>query len=130
MRVRRRHELANIKSLGDVNELAISGHVKHEPRLREDDDGYNCVCEFALTHTTTGPVGQRWERQAYNVRAYGKLGEHYASHWWQPGQAIVINGRLEHHQVETLAGPVPSIWIVAHTIDDTLGAHPHQKHDE
>jgi hypothetical protein len=41
-------------------------------------------------------------------------------------QAIVINGRLEHHQVDTLAGPLPSICIVVHCIDDTLGAHPHQ----
>ena len=126
MRVRRRHELANIRSLGDVNELAISGHVKHRPRLREDDDGYRCVCEFVLTHTTTGPFGQRWELQAYNVRAYGELGEFYANHW-QPGQAIVINGRLDHQLCDTLAGPLPSVWIVAHTIDDTLGAHPHQE---
>ena len=125
MRVRRRHELANIRSLGDVNELAISGHVEHEPTLREDDD-HEQVCEFVLTHTTTNPYGQRWEQQTYNVHAYGELGEYYADHW-QPGQAIVINGRLEGHVCDTLAGPLPAICIVAHTIDDTLGAHPHQE---
>jgi hypothetical protein len=81
MRVRRRHELANIRTLGDVNELAISGHVEHEPRLHEDDDR-GCVCEFVLTHTTTSP----WEQQRYNVQAYGELGESYATSW-QPGQA-------------------------------------------
>jgi Single-strand binding protein family len=127
MRVRRRHELANIRSLGDVNELAISGHVEHEPVLRQDDDA-RCVCEFVLTHTTTSPFGQRWERQAYNVQAYAELGEYYATNW-QPGQAILINGRLEHQLCDTLAGPLPSVWIVAHTINDTLGAHPHQQHD-
>jgi hypothetical protein len=123
MRVRRSHELANITTLGDVNELAISGHVEHEPTLHED------VCEFVLTHTTTSPYGRRWERQRYNIQAHGELGEYYANHW-QPDQAIVINGRLEHHQVDTLAGPLPSVWIVAHTIDDTLGTHPHQQHNE
>ena len=126
MRVRRRHELANITTLGDVNELAISGHVEHEPRLREDDDREH-VCEFVLTHTTTSPSGH-WEQQRYNVQAYGELGEHYATNW-QPGQAIIINGRLEHHLCDTLAGPLPSVLIVAHCIDDTLGAHPHQQHN-
>jgi hypothetical protein len=80
-----------------------------------------------LTHTTI-----RWgerERQRYNVHAYGELGEYYANHW-QPGQAIVINGRLEHHLCDTLAGPLPNISIIAHTIDDTLGTHPHQQHNE
>jgi single-stranded DNA-binding protein len=128
MRVHRRHELANITTLGGVNELAISGHIQHEPTLREDDDRQH-VCEFVLTHTTTSPYGRRWARQRYNIQAHGELGEYYANHW-QPGQAIVINGRLEHHQVDTLAGPLPNVWIVAHTIDDTLGTHPHQQHDE
>jgi hypothetical protein len=127
MRVRRDHELANITTLGDVNELAISGHVEHQPALREDDD-HRRVCEFVLTHTTPGPFGH-WERQRYNIQAYGELGEYSANHW-QPGHAIVINGRLEHHLCDTLAGPLPSIWIVAHTIDDTLGTHPHQQHNE
>jgi hypothetical protein len=99
MRILRRHELANITTLGDVNELAISGHVEHEPRLREGDDR-GCVCEFVLTHTTTSP----WEQQRYNVQAYGELAEYYATSW-QPGQAIVINGRLEHHLCDTLTGP-------------------------
>jgi Single-strand binding protein family len=126
MRVRRRHELASIRTLGDVNELAISGHVEHEPRLREDD-GRGYVCEFVLTHSTTSSAG-RWERQRYNVQAYGELGEYYATSW-QPGQAIVINGRLEHHLCDTLAGPLLNVWIVAHCIDDTLGAHPHQDHN-
>jgi single-stranded DNA-binding protein len=128
MRVRRRHELANITSLGDVNALAISGHVEHEPTLREDDD-HMIICEFVLTHTTTNRYGNRWERQRYNVQAGGELGE-YITASWQPGQAIVINGRLEYRQVDALAGPLPSVWIVAHTIDDTLGTHPHQQHNE
>jgi hypothetical protein len=123
MRIRRRHELQNIKLLGDFNELSISGHVEQQPTLHEDDDREH-VCEFVLTHTTTYPSG-RWERQHYNVQAYGKFGEYYAANW-QPSQAIVINGHLEHHQVDTLAGPHHSAYIVAHCIDDTLGAHPHQ----
>ena len=127
MRVRRRHELANIRTLGDVNELAISGHVEHQPTLREDDDRRH-VCEFVLTHTTHGPLG-RWEQQRYNVQAYGELAPYYATNW-QPGQAIVINGRLEHHLCDTLAGPLPNVLIVAHSIDDTLGTHPHQQHNE
>jgi glutamate synthase domain-containing protein 3 len=122
MRIRRRHELQNIKLLGDVNELSISGHVEHEPTLREDDDRDH-VCEFVLTHTT-GLCG-RWERQRYNIQAYGQLGEYYAANW-QPGQAIVIDGRLEQHVCDTLAGPIPSTCIVAHCIDDTLGPHPHR----
>ena len=123
MRVRRRHELANIRTLGDVNELAISGHVEREPTLREDDDRGH-MCEFVLTHTTASwPT--RWERQRYNIQAHGQLAEYYAANW-QPGQAIVIDGRLEHHVCDTLAGPLPSVLIVAHCIDDTLGAHPHQ----
>ena len=126
MRILRRHELANIRTLGDVNELAISGRIEHEPTLREDDDR-GCVCEFVLTHTTTSPAGY-WEQQRYNVQAYGELGEYYATNW-QPGQAIIINGRLEHHLCDSLAGPLPNTLIVAHTIDDTLGAHPHQEHD-
>jgi hypothetical protein len=124
MRVRRHHELANITTLGDVNELAISGHVEHEPRLREDSDR-GVWCEFVLTHTTTSP----WEQQRYNIQAYGELGEYYATNW-QPSPVIVINGRLEHHLCDTLAGPLPNICIVAHSIDDTLGAHPHQEHNE
>jgi hypothetical protein len=65
MRVRRRHELVNIWTLGDVNELAISGHVEHEPRLREDDDREH-VCEFVLTHTTTSPAGH-WEQRRWRA---------------------------------------------------------------
>ena len=126
MRVHRRHELANIRTLGDVNELAISGYVRHEARLREDGDR-GCVCEFVLTHTTTSAFGERWELQRYNVQAYGELGEYCATSW-QPGEAIVINGRLEGHVCDTLAGPLAAICIVAHCIDDTLGAHPHQEH--
>jgi len=125
VRTRRRHELANITTLGDVNELAISGHVKHEPTWRENDD-HEQVCEFVLTPTTTTPYGQRWERQAYNIRAYGELGEYYATNW-EPGLAIVINGRLEVHLCDTLAGPLPNVSIIAHTIDDALGPHPHQQ---
>jgi hypothetical protein len=34
MRMRRRHELPNIKTLGDVNELSISGHVEQQPVLQ------------------------------------------------------------------------------------------------
>jgi single-stranded DNA-binding protein len=123
MRIRKRHELANITTLGDFNELAISGHVEHEPVLREDYDREH-VCEFVLTHTTTSwPT--RWERQFYNVEAYGQLGEYYAANW-QPDQAIIINGRLEYHVVDTLAGPHHSSSIIAHTIDTALGPHPHQ----
>ncbi len=120
-RIRRRNELANIRTLGDVNELSISGHVEREPVPCEDED-LGRGWAFVLTHTCT-IFGEQQRR--YNVQAYGQLGEYYANHW-QPGQAIVIYGRLEHHQIDTLAGPLPSICIVAHDIDDRLGAHPHQ----
>ena len=126
-RTRRRRELEGITMMGDVNELSISGHVEHQPVMREDDDRGH-VCEFVLTHATTGSCGCCWELERYNVQAYGELGEYYAANW-QPGLAIVINGRLEHHLCDTLAGPLPSVLIVAHTIDDSLGAHPHQEHD-
>jgi single-stranded DNA-binding protein len=109
--------------MGDVNELSISGDVEHEPVCHEDDD-HRRVCEFVLTHTTTS-LSRQCERQRYNVQAYGELGEYYAA-TWQPGQAIVIDGRLEHHLCDTLAGPLPSIAIVAHCIDTKLGPHPHQ----
>ena len=127
MRVRRRHELANIRTLGDVNELSISGYVEHEPTLQEDYDREH-ICEFVLTHTTTSPSGHA-ELQLYNVTAYGQLAEHYAA-TWRPGQTTVINGRLEYHVCDTLAGPIPSASIIAHTIDATLGPHPHHQHTE
>ena len=117
----RRNELQNIAIMGDFNELSISGHVERQPVLREDDDGWP-VCEFVLTHTTVS-CGI-WELQRYNIQAYGQLGEHYADSW-QPGQAIIIDGRLEYRVCDTLAGPLPSVWIVAHSIDPTLGLHPH-----
>ena len=88
--------------------------------LREDDYRQP-VCEFVLTHTTVS-CGV-WERQRYNVQAYGQLGEHYAANW-QPGQTVIIDGRLEYRACDTLAGPLPSVWIVAHCIDPTLGPHP------
>lgn len=119
-RTRRRRELEGIAMFGDVNELSISGHVEHEPRLREDDD--RVWCEFVLTHTATSP----WGQQRYNIRAYGELGEYYAANW-QPGQAILVLGHLEHQLCDTLAGPLPSIQIVAHSMDCDLGPHPHQE---
>ena len=61
------------------------------------------------------------------MQAYGQLGEHYADSW-QPGQAIVIDGHLEYRACDTLAGPLPSVWIVTHCIDPTLGQHPHTGH--
>ena len=127
MRIRRRHELANIKTLGDVNELSISGHVEQQPTLREDYDREH-VCEFVLTHTTASPSGH-WELQYYNVEAYGQLGEHCAASW-QPGQAIVIDGRVEYGVCATLAGPLASALIIAHCIDPALGPHPHADHHQ
>ena len=128
MRIRRRrHELHNIQALGDVNELSISGHVEHQPVAREDHDGER-VYEFVLTHTTLSLSG-RWELQRYRVQAYGQLGAHYATNW-QPGQTTIVDGRLEYQLCDTLAGPRPRVWIVAHMIDDTLGPHPHHEHNE
>jgi len=66
--------------------------------------------------------------QRYNIQAYGQLAEHYAANW-QPVQTIVIDGRLEYQVCDTLAGPLPSIWIVAHSIDG-LGPHPHTAHHQ
>jgi len=96
--------------------------------LREDEDrDRQYVCEFVLTHATVS-CG-RWELQRYNVEAHGRLGEHYAASW-QPGQAIVIDGRFEYRVCDTLAGPLPSVWIVAHCIDPTLGTYPHTDHHQ
>ena len=122
-RRRRRQELQNIASLGDFNELSISGHVEHPPQLHEDEDGWQ-VWTFVLTHTTTRPGG--WERQLYDVQAHNELGQHYAA-TWQPNRTTIIDGRLEHDVYQTLAGPVHSASIVAHRIDTTLGAHPHPR---
>jgi hypothetical protein len=128
MRIRRRrHELQNITTLGDVNELSISGHVQHPPALQAIRAGEH-VYEFVLTHTTLSLSG-RWELQRYDVQAYGQLGEHYAT-TWQPGQTTIVNGRLEDQICHTLTGPIPHVSIVAHTIDNTLGAHPHHQQDE
>jgi hypothetical protein len=129
MRIRRRrHELHNIRALGDVNELSISGHVEHPSVPGEDHDGER-VYEFVLTHTTLSLSG-RWEHQHYTVQAYGQLGEHYAS-TWLPGQTTIVEGRLEYQTRDKaglrLDGPLPSVWIVAHCIDDTLGPHPHRE---
>ena len=119
----RRKELEGIAVFGDVNELSISGHVEHQPTLRTDEDGVS-VCEFALTHTTTDRYGDHWEHQRYKITAYHALAEDYADAW-QPAEAIVIDGRLEHQTSDTLAGPIISISIVAHAIDPALGLHPH-----
>jgi single-stranded DNA-binding protein len=116
MRIRRRrYELHNITTLGDVNELSISGHVQHQPVLREDHDG-ELVYEFVLTHTTLSLSG-RWELQRYTVQAYGQLGEHYGANW-QPGQTTIVDGRLEYQLCDTLAGPLPNVSIIVHCIDD------------
>jgi hypothetical protein len=120
MHRRTRNELHNIAIMGDINELAISGHVEQQPVLREDDE-HQHVCEFVLTHTTVS-CGL-WEQQHYNIQAYGQIGEHYADHW-DPGHTIVIDGRLEYHVCDTLAGPLASALIIAHSIDG-LGPHPH-----
>jgi Single-strand binding protein family len=118
----RRQELEGIAAFGDVNELSISGHVEHEPRLRTDRDGMS-VCEFVLTHTTSTPCGPWWEPQHYQIAAYGQIGEHYAASW-KASEPVIVDGRLDYHVQNTLAGPVPSCSIVAHAIA-TLGPHPH-----
>jgi hypothetical protein len=59
-----------------------------------------------LTHTTTNLCGHR-EQQRYNIQASGELGEYYATSW-QPGQAIVINGRLKHHLCDASQAPSPT----------------------
>jgi len=122
IRTRRRRELLAIAAIGDVNDLTLTGHVEHQPLLRDDDE-HRSVCEFMLTQTTG--LCRCWEQQRYNIRAYGELGEYYTAHW-QPGQAILIIGLLEHQLCDTLAGPLPSIQIVAQDIDCDLGLHPHR----
>jgi hypothetical protein len=123
-RIHRRHELHNIAVGGDFNEVSISGHVERPPMLREDWER-DQVYEFVLTHTTVS-CGI-WELQRYSVEADGQLGEHYAANW-QPGQAIIVDGRLEYRDCDTLARPLASISIIAHSIDPTLGPHPHTHH--
>jgi single-stranded DNA-binding protein len=116
----RRNELQNIATMGDLNELSISGHVEHQPELGEDHHGEQ-VCEFVLTHHAVS-CGI-WMLERYTVEAYGQLGQNYATNW-QPGQAIIVDGRLEYRDCDTLAGPLASITIIAHHIA-TLGPHPH-----
>ncbi|MGH2943186.1 MAG: hypothetical protein ACRDLN_10505 [Solirubrobacteraceae bacterium] len=125
MRARRarRQELLNIASLGDFNELTISGHVEQRPVLGKDDWGRR-ACEFVLTHTSA--FGSSWERECYDVVAYDEHGERYAADW-QPGQTVLIAGWLAQHDCQTLAGPVRGARIAAWTIDTTLGLHPHTR---
>ena len=112
MRIRRRHELPNIKLLGDFNELSISGHVEHQPVLRQDDDRGH-VCEFMLTHhhqrvrALGAPALQRPDLRAARRALRRQLAARPSDRHQRPPRTAP----LRH-----LAGPLPSIWIVAHCI--------------
>jgi hypothetical protein len=105
-------------SIQDVNHLTISGHVTQPPRL-DDDGGAIASCAFVLTHTprarhdTSGGCEQH-----YRVIAHGDVAEAFAARH-EPGQVVIVLGRLELEIHETLLGPLPAISITAHRIIPT-----------
>jgi primosomal replication protein N len=76
----------------DVNEITVSGYVEHELELFVDNYG-QWVCRFVLTHTTTHYESGHWELQYYDITLYGAKP---FARTYQPGQAILITGHLDH----------------------------------
>jgi primosomal replication protein N len=108
-----------------INELTISGHINHPPRLHGAPDDLP-HCEFVLTHTTHVYDRHGWEQQHYNVIAHGRVGVAFAERH-QPGQVLVITGELDPHLRDTLTGPLPAITMIQHriiTIDGPLTQPP------
>jgi single-stranded DNA-binding protein len=70
------------------------------------------VCSFVLTHTIDHEPSGHWELQHYHVSIQGELGEAFAA-GYQPGQKVIITGRLDSPAVDT-DGLVPGrAWIIA-----------------
>jgi single-stranded DNA-binding protein len=97
----------------DLNQLTISGRVEREPELSEHPE-CGTVCTFVLTHTVELPDNERFsaEIQFYNAAIYGPLGESFAA-LYEPGQKIIIQGRLDCEHQQTLTGyqPIASILV-------------------
>jgi hypothetical protein len=100
-------------SIQDVNHLTISGHVNQPPHLVDDGDAI-ASCEFVLTHTTHGSH-RGSQQQHYRVIAHNPVAEAFAARH-EPGQAVIVMGRLELEIHDTLLGPLPAISITAHRI--------------
>jgi hypothetical protein len=99
-------------SIQDVNHLTISGHVNQPPR-RDDDGDAIASCEFVLTHASHGT--NPGSEQHYRVIAHDPVAEAFAARY-EPGQAVIVMGRLELEIHDTLLGPLPAISITAHRI--------------
>jgi hypothetical protein len=99
-------------SIQDVNHLTISGHVNQPPR-RDDDGDAIASCEFVLTHAShgTNPASE----QHYRVIAHDPVAEAFAARH-EPGQMVIVLGRLDLEIHNTLLGPLPAISITAHRI--------------
>jgi primosomal replication protein N len=112
--------------IADVNALTVSGVVERPPELQYDYDG-EPVCSLVLTHTIDHEPSGHWELQHYHVSLYGELGEAFrAAH--QPGQKIIVTGRLDSPAIAT-DGLVPGrAWIIATHIT-ILGTGPRDQAD-
>jgi hypothetical protein len=103
-------------SIQDVNHLTISGHVHQPPQPDDDDSAGDAIasCQFVLTHTThsASPGAQQ---QHYRVIVHDDVAEAFAAHY-EPGQMVIVMGRLELEIHDTLIGPLPAISIIAHRI--------------
>jgi single-stranded DNA-binding protein len=98
----------------DLNQLAISGHVRRDPELRYCDDGTS-VCSFVLTHISEHEKSGHYELQFYNVRIHGSLAESVAASC-STDERIVVIGRLDCELHETLTGYQPVVSIIATNI--------------
>jgi len=100
-------------SIQDVNHLTISGHVYQPPRLDDDGDAI-ASCEFVLTHTGHSTNSDS-AQQHYRVSAHDDVAAAFAARY-QPGQKVIVLGRLNLEIHDTLLGPLPAISITAHRI--------------
>lgn len=100
-------------SIQDVNHLTISGHVNNPPHLHDDSDAITS-CQFVLTHTGHSTNSDS-KPQHYRVIAHDTVAEAFAARH-DPGQRVIVMGRLDLETQDTLIGPLPAISITAHRI--------------
>jgi hypothetical protein len=81
-----------------------------------DDGDAIASCEFVLTHASHGT--SPGSEQHYRVIAHDPVAEAFAARH-EPGQMVIVLGRLELEIHDTLLGPLPAISITAHRIIPT-----------
>jgi single-stranded DNA-binding protein len=112
-------------AIADLNQLTISGRVERAPELSEHPE-CGTVCTFVLTHTVELLDNERFsaEIQFYNAAIYGPLGQSFAA-VYEPGQKIIIEGRLDCEHQQTLTGyqPIASILVDSITTMHELAEH-------